>query len=137
AMLADRVERRLEQIDIAYARYLDRILESQKYAFACPLLGRDVEQVAAFVGDFTGRHTKRLASGQDVRERALAGTVRSHDCVHFAGDDTQIDAAQDGLAINADVEVFDFKHGHLSRYSLPNLRRAASAPRPRIPSAAP
>jgi hypothetical protein len=34
----------------------------------------------------------RLAAGEHLRERALAGAVSAHDRVHLAGVDRQVDA---------------------------------------------
>jgi hypothetical protein len=45
----------------------------------------------------------------DQAERALAAAVRSHQGMRFAALDRQIDAAQDRLAFDGDVEVFDLE----------------------------
>ena len=49
AVLAHRVERRLEEVDVADAGNLHRVLERQEDAFAGALLGRQLQQVLAVV----------------------------------------------------------------------------------------
>ena len=48
--------------------------------------------------------------GQRARKRALAGAVRAHDGVHFAGVHVQVDPLQDLLAFDLDLEILDIKH---------------------------
>ena len=48
AITARRIEGGAEEIHIVHARYLDRILESEKDAFARPLIGGEREQILAF-----------------------------------------------------------------------------------------
>ena len=48
-VLADFVERGLEEVGAVHARNLDRILEGEEHAFAGALLGVEVEQVLAAV----------------------------------------------------------------------------------------
>ena len=55
-------------------------------------------------------------AGQHLRQRALAGAVRTHDGVHLAGVDREIDALEDLLVAGARVKVSDFQH---RRCSLP------------------
>jgi hypothetical protein len=44
----------------------------------------------------------------DVCQRRLAGTVRTHEGVHFALSHHEIDAAEDGRAFGLGVEVAKF-----------------------------
>ena len=57
AMLAHRVERGLEEVDVVHARDLDRILEREEHALARALLGRQREQVLALVASPCRRST--------------------------------------------------------------------------------
>ena len=76
---------------------LDRVLEREKYPFACPLFGLQREQVLALVQHAACGDGERRVAGKDLRERALARAVRSHDRVHLAGLDGEIDAAKNFL----------------------------------------
>ena len=95
AVLADGVERRLEEVGVGDAGDLDRVLEREEHAFAGPLLGVHVEQVLALVEDLALGDLVGVAAGQDAGERALAGAVRPHDGVDLAGVDRQVDALED------------------------------------------
>ena len=52
-----------------------------------------------------------LATGQHLRERALARAVRPHDGVHLAGIHLQVDALEDLVVFNFGVQILDFQHG--------------------------
>ena len=49
-------------------------------------------------------------AGEHTRERALAGAVRSHDGVHFAGADAERQALQNVLALGAGAQIANLKH---------------------------
>ena len=51
----------------------------------------------------------QFASGEHLRERALAGAVRPHDGVHFARVDGEVDALENFAVANRRVQVFDFE----------------------------
>ena len=53
-----------------------------------------------------------VLAGEHVGERRLAGAVRAHDGVHGAFLDRQVEAVEDFLAVDLDVQVFDFKQSH-------------------------
>src|SRR5699024_6523837 len=90
---AARIDRRAQQIEVGYARNLDRVLEAQKQAFAGAFAGVEIKQVLAVVGHAAGGDGIVLAPGQDTGERGLARAVRTHDGVDFAGCDVEIDPA--------------------------------------------
>src|SRR5262249_33687613 len=48
-------------------------------------------------------------SHERVGERALAGAVRAHDRVHFAAVHRQVDAVEDLLALDGDLEAADYE----------------------------
>ncbi len=106
-MLALGVERRLEEVGVGDAGDLDRILERHEHALARPLVGIHVEQVVPVVEHFAARDLVLRVPGQHARERALAGPVRAHDGVHFAGVDVEIDALEDLLVLGFDLKVLD------------------------------
>ena len=105
-----RVERGLEEIGVVHAGDLDRVLERHEHAFAGALVRIHVEQILALVGHLAARDLVLGMPGQRARKRALAGPVRAHDGVHFAGVHVQIDPLQDLFAFDADLQVLDFKH---------------------------
>ena len=50
-----------------------------------------------------------------MSQRALPGTVRSHDGVEFAGVNYQVNTFQDRFILYSDVEVLDLKHKLFSK----------------------
>jgi hypothetical protein len=124
AFPAERVERGLEQVGIVDARDLDRVLEGEEHAPACALLRLEREQVLAEPGRAALGDVVAGASGQHVRERALARAVRSHDRVHLAGLHLEVQALEDLAGADLGVEVADAEHvctslESVSRRSLP------------------
>ena len=84
AMLALRIQRGLQQVDVVDARNLDRVLEREEQALARAQLGRHREQVAAEVGGAPGDDFVAGTAREHAGERALARAVRPHDRVHLA-----------------------------------------------------
>ena len=85
AILADRVQRRAQEIGVADAGNLDGILKRQEHAFAGGVFGLHRQQVLAVEEDFAAGDVVALAARQHLRQRALARAVRAHDGVDFAG----------------------------------------------------
>jgi hypothetical protein len=110
AVLADGVERGLEEVAVVDARDLDRVLEGEEQAFGGALLGIHLQQVLAVEGDTPLDHLVGLASGEHRGKRALAGAVRPHDGVHLARLHRERDAPQDVLVFDARVQVVDLEH---------------------------
>ena len=108
---ADRVERRLQEVDVAHAGNLDRVLEGEEYTLARALLRLEREQVLALVEHLALRDRVAGPARQHVRERALARAVRAHDGVHLGGAHGEVEAAQDVAAAGAGVEIPDLEHG--------------------------
>ena len=113
AMLAHLVQGRFEEVHAAHARYLDRILEGQKQAFAGPFLGRHGKKIVPREADAALDHLVPLTAGQHVRQGALARPVGTHDRVHLSRLDREIDAAKDVLALDLHVQVFYLQQGGL------------------------
>src|SRR5207248_10490401 len=111
--VAKRIDRGPQEIEIADAGELHRVLEDHEDARHRALFGREGEQIRSFVEDLAFGHLEGLATGEDLRERALAGAVGAHDGVHLALPDLEVDAAQDLLACVAHfgVQVLDAEHG--------------------------
>ena len=116
---------------------------------ARPLLRRHREQVPAVEEHLALGHLVALAAGQHVGERALARAVRPHDRMHLAGADLEVDARAGSpcrrpttCSMSSDLRVIAvssrFRFDCASADAAFEAdRRAASAPRPRTPSAAP
>src|SRR5690606_32429150 len=76
-------------------------------------LGRiELENALAVVEDVALGYLIVLAARQDVRQRRLAGAVRTHDGGDLAGLHGKVQAADDLGAVfgDAGMEVLDFKH---------------------------
>src|SRR5262249_19222474 len=110
AVLADRIEGRLQEIGVADAGDLNGILEGEKDALAGALFGVEVEQVLAVIEHLALRDLVGITAGEDLSERALSRAIRTHDGMHLTGVRREIDAAEDLLAVDAGVEVVDFEH---------------------------
>jgi hypothetical protein len=75
----------------------------EKQPRACALLSGEREEVLAFEGHGAAGDFIVLATREDLRQRALAGTIGPHDGVYLAGSDLEIDALKDVLARNASL----------------------------------
>src|SRR5581483_3801041 len=111
AVLALRIQGSLQEIDVVHARDLDRVLKPQEQSLVSAFLGLEAEQVAAIerhasCGDLVSR-----PPGEHVGEGALARAVRSHDGVHFAGRDLEVEAVQHFVAADGGVQIVDLEHG--------------------------
>src|SRR5690606_23398915 len=107
--------RGFEELNIADAGDGDRILVAEKQTIARALFRLFVEQVFAAEGDAAAGHGVMRIGAEYARQRAFAGTVRTHDGVHFTGFDVQVQAFDDFLAIafvsgDGDVQVGNFQH---------------------------
>ena len=112
-----------QELAVADAGDLDRILEREEDAGTCPRFGCQLEQIAAFVQDFADRHLIRGVAGQDFCEGALARTVRPHDRVHLAALHPEVEALEDLGAIDGRVQA-----AHVQQ------RRAVLQDHPTLPS---
>ena len=110
ARLALRVERGAQERHRADAGNLDRILEGQEHAGDGALVRLHLQEVLAVVEHLALGDLVLLLAGEHVGERRFAGAVRPHDGVHLAGVHGEVDAVQDFLAADFDVQVLDFKH---------------------------
>ncbi len=107
--LAHGVERRLEEIHIADAGNLDRILEGEENAGLSALFGVELEQVLAVVSDGAARNLIKVAAGEDLGERALARAVGAHDGVHLACVHGKGDALENFTVADGGVKIVDFE----------------------------
>ena len=109
-MLAQRVERGLEEVGVVHARNFDRVLKGHEHALARARFGIHREQVPTVVQDRALSDLIFGVSRQHASQCALAGTVRSHDRVDFSGIDRQIDPAKNLPVPASHVQVGDREH---------------------------
>ena len=83
----------------------------------CALFRFQCQQVRALEQHFTLGDLIALASGQDMCQCALAGAVRPHDGVYLTGTGIEVQAAQDGLVLDGNVQITDSKHVCSSPFS--------------------
>ena len=99
------------------ARHLDRILHRQEEATPGALPGRQAQELLTVDRDRATSHLVLVAAHERVRQRRLAGSVRSHDRVHLTGTHLEVDAAQDLVAGDGRVQIDDLqacsRHDHL------------------------
>ena len=98
---------RLQELHVADAGNLDRILEGEEQSPVGTLLGGQSGDVRAIHGDRTTGHVVAGPSGEDVGERALARAVRSHDGVHLAGVDGEAQTVENRLVVDIDSKLVD------------------------------
>ena len=98
-----------QELQIAHAWDFDRVLETQEDPCARPLLGVQLQQVLAAVGDAAAGDGVGGVTRQHLGEGALAAAVAAHHRVDFAGTNRQVDALEDLLVLDASVEIPDLK----------------------------
>src|SRR4051812_20174887 len=109
-MLAFRVQRGLQEVGVVHAGDLDRILERHEHAFAGPFVWVEVQQILAVKRHLAGRDFVLRVTRQGAGKGALSGSVRTHDRVHFAGVDVEVDPLEDLFAFDVDLEILDIEH---------------------------
>ncbi len=106
AKLALLLHGQLHEVGHRHARNLHRILESEEQPRTGTVLDRHREQVAAPEFDRTLGHGIFAVAGQHRRESRFARPVRSHDGMHLARTDLEVDAAKDLLALDRGMQIF-------------------------------
>ena len=100
---------RADEIGNGDARYFHRILESEEEASVGDLVGLLAEDAFAVEEDFAALHRVVFVTRHDLGERAFTRAVGAHQCVDFALRNREIKILEDGLAIDGNVEIFDFE----------------------------
>ena len=108
--LAVRVDRRLQEVAVADAGDLDRILEGQEEAGVGPLFRRHLLQVLAVELQRARSDLVVLLARENLGQRALARAVRPHHGVNFARADLEIHTLQDFLFFDLRVKVTHPQH---------------------------
>ena len=97
------------EIGHAHAGYFDRILETEEHAGSGPHFRFHGQQILSAQPHFAFRHFIGGIAGKYSAERRFACAVRSHDGMHFAFVDYEINAFQDFLAADGGVQVVYFQ----------------------------
>ena len=108
-----RVERGLQKRHRRDAGNFDRILKGEKHALGGALMRREAQNILAVQQHFALRDIIALASGDDIGERRFAGAVRPHDRRDLAVVNGEREAIENLAVADGDMEIFDFKHGHV------------------------
>ena len=99
---------------------LDRVLHGEEQAGAGALVDGHLEDVLAVEEDLALGHRVLRVARDRVRQRRLAGTVRTHDRVGLVRVHGEVDTAQDllgtGLGLDLDVQVADLEGGHQASF---------------------
>jgi len=93
-------------------------LECEEEAGAGDDVRLEADDLFAVEEGFAGLHGVVRVAGEDLGERALAGTVRPHDGVHFAFRDREGEILQDRAVADGGVEILDderVRHGGKGR----------------------
>src|SRR5262249_16278988 len=73
-------------------------------------LRRHLQEIPPIEAQFIGGNLVDIASRQRLGEGALAGSVRSHNRVHLAGTNIEVEAAKDRLSVNRGRQIANAKH---------------------------
>jgi hypothetical protein len=84
------------------------ILESEENSRARPLVGTPGRDVLAAQEDLAGGDDVTGVAHHYVGERRFAGSVGSHECVHFSFVHHEVNAAQDARSFGLAMKVSQF-----------------------------
>jgi hypothetical protein len=111
--LALRVDRAAQEARDGHARDRMGILEREKEASLGALVGPELEDRLAVEPNVALRDLVRRMPHQGIRERRLAGAVRTHDRVLRVRVDGEVDTFDDlGAVLQSDVQVADLEQCH-------------------------
>ena len=100
---ADCVQRGLEQVDVVHPGDFHRVLEGQENALPGSFFRGKFKQVAPIIFDRARRDIITVPPGQHTCQGAFAGTVGTHDGMHFPGVHCQVQAFQNLFVLNPDL----------------------------------
>src|SRR5689334_13637037 len=128
--LALRIERGAQERHRGNARHLNRILESKKDAFGGAIIRRHIKNTLPVEQHVAFGNVIFALSGQHISKRRFARAVRAHDCRNLALLNGQGQAVEDLLALNFDMQIFDFQKRHVFILSRHSTVRAGGVPTP-------
>ena len=109
-VLADFVERRLEEVGAVHAGDFDRVLEREEDAFAGAFLGGHVEQILAVVEDLAAGDVVAVAAGENLAASVLLplplGPMMAWTSPAFM---VRLMPLRISRSLNSGVEIFDFE----------------------------
>ena len=115
-----------QEVDDRDARDLLGVLEGEEHPRLAAHVGRPRRDVLALEEEAPGRHLVVRVAEEGVGERRLPRAVGAHQGVHLARQHCQLDALEDLLALDGDMEALDAEErragAHFHR-SLITLRR--------------
>src|SRR5947208_14857975 len=98
-MGTNRIHGRTQKIKIAHTGNLDWILKCEEYAFSCADLRRHLTKIASLKAQLISDYVIGIAAGQNLRERTLARTIRSHDRGNLPGAKVEVEITPHRLSI--------------------------------------
>ena len=112
AQLALGVQRGAQESHGGDARHFDRILEGEENALGGALVRRQLKDALAVEQDVTLGDVVGILAGQHIGQSRLARTVRAHNGGDLTLLDGQIEAVEDFLVLDLDMQILDFKQRH-------------------------
>ncbi len=82
-MLASGIDGGAQEVEVADAGNLDRILEREEYTFAGAFLRHQLKQIFTQIGDRAGSDFEGVSARNHLGQGALTGAVGPHDGVDF------------------------------------------------------
>src|SRR5216684_2191189 len=123
ALLALRVERGAQEGHGGDAGDFERILKGEEQPLGGALVGSKREQVLAVEQHLACGNDIVVLAGEHMGEGRLAGPVRAHDRVHAALADRKVEAVEDFLAVDLDVQILHFQEMHCWSRNASDVRR--------------
>jgi len=105
------LQRGAEEVGVADAGDLMRVLEGKEQAGATAGIDGHVEDVFAIEEDFATGDFVVFVATEDFAQRTFARAIRAHDGMDFTGVDGEVQAFEDFAAGDLSVEGFNFE-GH-------------------------
>ena len=101
-------------------------MKRQKQPSGGALIRLERQNVLAVDQDLACGDRISLLAGKYMRERRLAGAVRAHDGMHAAALDNEVEAIEDLLALDLDMQIPHFKQCHQYLSSSPSRSHECS-----------
>ncbi len=107
ALAETRLHGGADEIGVAHAGDLHRVLEREEQPLAGAFVGFQAEDFLAVEQDAAAGDLVIRVAGDRLGQRALARAVQPHDGVNLALGDFEAEAFDDGLVTDAHAKVFD------------------------------
>ena len=120
---ADRTAQEIRQSDAGNG---GGVLESEEQAAVGAFVNGEIEQVFTVQKNLAGVHAVLLIAHQGVGQSAFARAVGSHQGVNLSLFNLQVQAPQDGLVVDTDLQVPNTQV-HVTHFSLKEVNSVSSA----------